>query len=326
MLPAMSMRRVLLVALTLATCASACGNDKRAPRTTATARDAGPPPPPRTVGDPLGEASLMADIEWLTASPRRGRGAATADAQDVARWLVSELTQAGYSPQLQPIPAVEGQSNVIAIYGPRDDAAATIVVTAHYDHLGDVDGVVHPGADDNASGVAIALAVARDLIARRDVAGRVIFVFTGAEELGLYGARAYADHPSWPLARTRAVLNLDMVGRRFFEGTVDADATLGAVGLPDDSALFETASAVAHEAGLELVAVSPALLSLVGEDWRSDDWVFRDAGVAAVHLSTGLHGDYHKPSDTADRLSRPQMLRIARFLRALVARTATPPT
>jgi len=146
-------------------------------------------------------------------------------------------------------------------------------------------------------------------------------VFTGAEELGLFGARAYVANPPWPLARTRAVLNLDMVGRRFFESTVDADATLGAVGLPDDSGLFEIASAVAKESGLELVAVSPALLTLVGDDWRSDDWVFRDAGVPAVHLSTGLHDDYHQPTDTADRLSRPQMLRIARFLRALIART-----
>src|SRR5688500_11307510 len=136
MLPAMSKRRVLLVALALATCASACGNAKRTPRTTAAPRDAGPPPPPRTLADPLGAASLMADIEWLTASPRRGRGSARADAQEVARWLVSELTQAGYGPRLQAIRYVGGQSTVIAIHGPRDDTAAIVVVTAHYDHLG----------------------------------------------------------------------------------------------------------------------------------------------------------------------------------------------
>ena len=71
--------------------------------------------------------------------------------------------------------------------------------------------------------------------------------------------------------------------------------------------------------------MSPALVSLVGEDWRSDDWVFRQAGVPAAHFSTGLHDDYHKPTDTLDRLSRPQMLRIAKFLRGLVARTAVVP-
>jgi len=325
MLPWMSSRHAGLLAMALVACGVSCGTDRpRAPLPSPAVRDAAPAPPPGAASEPLGEASLMADIEWLTASPRHGRGSRSAESREVAKWLVSELEQAGYVVQLQPIPDVDGQSNVIAIYGPRDDAAATVMVVAHYDHLGVVDGAVYPGADDNASGVAIALAVARDLIARRDVAGRVVFAFTGAEELGLYGARAYVAKPAWPLARTRAVLNLDMVGRRFFESTVDADATLGAVGLPDDSALFETATATAKDSGLELVSVSPALLSLVGEDWRSDDWVFRDAGVAAVHLSTGLHADYHKPSDTADRLSRPQMVRIARFLRALVARTATP--
>ncbi len=274
---------------------------------------------------PLAIASVIADVEWLAAPERRGRGSTSADAQAVARWLADELAQAGYAPTAQPIAAAAGQVNVVAVYGPRDDAAPTVVVTAHYDHLGVVDGVLHPGADDNASGVAIALAVARDLQARRDVAGRVIFVFTGAEETGLFGARAYVDAPAHPLADTRVVINLDMVGRRFFEGMADQDATLGAVGLPADPALFDLAEAAAAGQGLTLLAVSPALVALVGEDWRSDDWVFRDRGVAAVHLSTGLHPDYHQPTDTIDRLDRGQLERIARFLRAFVARAADRP-
>jgi aminopeptidase N len=314
----------VLAAVALAGALGACGKEPARPPVSARlSSDAGVAPALRSGPEPLGEASLMADIEWLTAPARRGRGSRSAEAAEVARWLAGELAQAGYTPVLQPIPAVEGQVNVVAVYGPREEGARTMLVTAHYDHMGEIDGVIHPGADDNASGVAVALAVARDLAARRDVRGRVIFAFLGAEEIGLLGARAYADAPIHPLAETRAVLNLDMVGRRFFEATIGADAMLGAVGLPDDSDLFGEASAVAAELGLELIAVSPLLLALVGEDWRSDDWVFRELGVPAVHLSTGLHGDYHRPSDTADRLSRPQLMRIARFLRALLARTAT---
>jgi Zn-dependent M28 family amino/carboxypeptidase len=288
----------------------ACGNEKpRAQPRVAVPADAAPAaPPPPAPSDPLAEASLAADLEWLTA---------------VAKWIAGELEQAGYTTTLQPIPAVEGQFNVLAVYGPRDEAARTVLVSAHYDHLGEVDGVVYPGADDNASGVAVALAVARDVAARRDVAGRVVFAFFGAEEIGLYGAHAYAAKPLHPLDETRAVFNLDMVGRKFFESAVGADATLGSVGLPDDSEIFEAAETAAKDAGLELLAVSPALVALVGEDWRSDDWVFRDLGVPAVHFSTGIHDEYHQSSDTLDRLSRPQMLRIARFLRALVAATAT---
>jgi len=323
MLPSMKVRQaaVVLSAVLLA----ACGNERPRPASgVAPARDAAAAPvalPPAS--DPLAEASLIADLEWLTAAARKGRGGKSAEAIEVATWLVGELEQAGYTTTLQPIPSVEGQFNVIAVYGPRDDAARTILVSAHYDHLGDVDGAIHPGADDNASGVAVALAVARDLAARRDVPGRVVFAFFGAEELGLLGAQAYVADPVHALAETRAVFNLDMVGRKFFESAVGADATLGSVGLPDDSELFDAAEAAAKDAGLELVAVSPALVALVGEDWRSDDWVFRDRGVPAVHFSTGIHEDYHRPSDTLDRLSRPQMLRITRFLRALVAATAT---
>ncbi|MCB9560931.1 MAG: M20/M25/M40 family metallo-hydrolase [Kofleriaceae bacterium] len=277
---------------------------------------------PATADDPLGAASLMADVEWLAAPARHGRGSRSADARAVAAWLGDELRQAGYAPTTLAIPEVDDQVDVVAVYGPRDDLAPTIVVTAHYDHLGEVDGTLYPGADDNASGVAVALGVARDLAARRDVAGRVVFVFTGAEELGLYGARAYAEAPAYPLGQTRVVINLDMVGRRFFEGTADQDATLGAVGLPGDATLLELGEAAAAAAGVALVAVSAELLTLVGEDWRSDDWVFRDRGVPAVHLSTGLNPDYHQPTDTPDRVSRAQLERVARFLRGWVSRLA----
>jgi Zn-dependent M28 family amino/carboxypeptidase len=309
-------------ALALSVAAVACGKDGPRPAVIPVApADAAAPAGP-SISDALDEASLVADIEWLTATQRKGRGSRSAEAEEVAAWLVAELEQVGYAPTTQPILGVDGQRNVLAVYGPRDDAARTVVVSAHYDHLGEVDGTIFPGADDNASGVAIALAVARDLAARRDVPGRVVFAFFAAEEIGLLGARAYVASPLHPLADTRAVFNLDMVGRRFFESSVDADATLGSVGLPDDRELLDAAEAAATATGLEVVSVSPALVALVGEDWRSDDWVFREAGVTAVHFSTGLHADYHQPTDTPDRLSRPQLVRIAQFLRDLVARTA----
>ncbi len=329
-------RRAAALALALGLAIAGCRSDG-APRpgartTTAEPADAGaagvtvrPVAPAPPAGDALALDSLLADIEWLASPERRGRGSTSDDAVAVARWLVDELTAAGYAPTTQPIDGAPGQVNVLAVWGGRDDGVPAVVVTAHYDHLGVVDGVVHPGADDNASGVAVALAVARDVAAHRDVAGRVVFAFLGAEEPGLFGARAYVAAPPHPLAATRVVLNLDMVGRRFFEGTMDQDATIGAVGLPDDPALLALGEAAAAEAGLSLVAVSPELIALVGEDWRSDDWVFRDRGVAAVHLSTGLHPDYHRPTDTIDRLSRPQLERVARLLRGLVTRAAARP-
>jgi hypothetical protein len=70
------------------------------------------------------------------------------------------------------------------------------------------------------------------------------------------------------------------------------------------------------------MTATPRMVKLIGQDWRSDDWVFRDRGVTAVHLSTGLHDDYHQPTDTLDKLSRPQLVRNTRFLRELLVRVA----
>jgi Zn-dependent M28 family amino/carboxypeptidase len=278
------------------------------------AAPAAPPRPPA-----LSEESIVADLTWLTEPARRGRGSRSPEARDVARWIERELTAAGYAPIIQPIDQVPGQVNVIAVHG-ATATGATVVVSAHYDHLGEIDGVVYPGADDNASGVAVALAVARDVAARRAITGRVVFVFTGAEEIGLYGAIAYADAPVHPLAETRLVINLDMVGRRLFESALDKDAALGVIGLDGD--LATTAAEIGVTAGLELMTATPGMVRLIGQDWRSDDWVFRDRGMRAVHLSTGLHDDYHRATDSLDRLSRAQLVKIARFLDELVIATA----
>jgi Zn-dependent M28 family amino/carboxypeptidase len=279
-------------------------------------------PPPTPAPPPvanISEARIAADIAWLTADARGGRGSRSADARATADWLAGELAAACYRPTRQRIPTVPGQDNIIATYG---SGAKAVVVSAHYDHLGTIDGAIYHGADDNASGVAVALAVARDLAARHDVRGRVIFVFTGAEEIDLDGARAFVADPPLPLDQIRVAINLDMVGRHLFASAIDEDGGLAAVGLNVDLDVGDAARAAATHAGIHLVEAMPGMLSLVGQDHRSDDWAFRDRGVVAVHLSTGINGEYHTPRDTADRLSHPQLLRIARFLRELVAATA----
>src|SRR5262249_60897035 len=112
----------------------------------------------------------------LAGGGRRGGGSTTAAARATADWLVAQLAAAGYHPTRQPIPTVPGQDNVLAMYG--SGTGRVVVVSAHYDHLGVIGGEIYRGADDNASGVAVALAVARDLAARHDVRGRVLFAFT----------------------------------------------------------------------------------------------------------------------------------------------------
>jgi Zn-dependent M28 family amino/carboxypeptidase len=259
----------------------------------------------------MSEDSLVADVRWLVDPARAGRG--PDDAALTASWIASELSAAGYTPVLQPI-GTSNHHNVIASHG---SGAAAMLVVAHYDHLGVIGGAMYPGADDNASGVAVALAVARRLRQQTaQPAMRVVFVFTGLEEQGLRGARTYVTNATLPLAEIRAVINLDMVGRELF----GQPALLAAVGLPEDEELFEHATAAAASAGVTLSPLRAAMVTLVKQDHRSDDWVFRDAGISAVHLSSGIDEHYHQPTDTIDKIVPAQLVRTAKLVLALLQR------
>ncbi len=177
-------------------------------------------------------------------------------------------------------------------------ASEWIVVGAHYDHLG-MGGQYsrapgkrepHLGADDNASGTALVLEVAHRLthMAQRP-ARNVLFASFGAEEIGLIGSRFWIDHPTVPAAKIVAMINADMVGRmRQRQLLVDGVATAG--GWPD---LVKAASA-----GLRLD------ITFGGEGYgASDHATFTGAKIPVAFLFTGVHEDYHLPSDTADKIN-----------------------
>src|SRR4029453_8015333 len=105
--------------------------------------------------------------------------------------------------------------NGIGILPGRDPALAgqAVVLSAHYDHLGFAGGAIYPGADDNASGTAVVVELARAFAAAGSLDRTLVFVLFGAEEIGLVGSGHYVRHPSVPLAQTVAMLNFDMVGR-----------------------------------------------------------------------------------------------------------------
>src|SRR5262249_26546942 len=106
-------------------------------------------------------------------------------------------------------------SNVVAVLPGTDPklAGEAVVVGAHYDHLGRVDGQVHPGAADNASGTAVVLGLARTFSAAGGAPRTLVFALFAGEELGLLGSAHYVRNPEWPLERTVAMVNFDMVGR-----------------------------------------------------------------------------------------------------------------
>lgn len=203
--------------------------------------------------------------------------------------------------------------NVVGIVPGRDPGLAddTVVVGAHYDHLGRVDGAVHPGADDNASGTAVVAGLAHAFAAAGGAPRTLVFAFFGAEEVGLVGSGHYVRHPSRPLARTIGMVNFDMVGRLRGE-------RLSVSGIDSAAGLREVVEAAARAESLGA--------ALRGTPFGPSDHArFYRAGVPVLFFHTGTHDDYHRPSDTAEKLETAGMARIAAVGAQVVERLASAP-
>ena len=212
----------------------------------------------------------------------------------------------------------------------------TILVTSHYDHLGVQNGVLYPGANDNGSGTVAMLEVARQLAAARP-ARSVLFVSFGSEEQLMLGSYHYVARPLRPLATTRAVINLDMIGRGeahtaesagaypITAGRSDELNLVGAVYSPDLADLLRREAG--REAGLTLSDKFDRDSSM-RTLFRCDHLPFLQKGIPAVWLFGGFHPGYHEPADTVDRIDFEKMARTVRLtvdaVRAL-ASTAAPP-
>jgi len=192
-----------------------------------------------------------------------------------------------------------------------------IVIGAHYDHLGlgrngnslatgaDI-GKPHVGADDNASGTAAVLAVA-GAVARMPVRRRNLAVgLWSAEELGLIGSSAFVNAPPFPLNQIAAYLNFDMVGR-----------------MQDNKlAVQATGSSATWASLIERANVAAGFnLTLQPDPYQPTDVAtFNQAAVPSLNFTTGAHLDYHKPSDTADKIDYEDLDRIAEFATSIAAR------
>jgi hypothetical protein len=183
-----------------------------------------------------------------------------------------------------------------------------VVVGAHYDHLGlggsgslapDAGRAIHNGADDNASGTATVIEIAR-LLEGTSLPCDVIFALWSGEELGLLGSEHWAEHPTVPLGRVTANLNLDMVGRA-------GNGKLQVLGAGTSPAFAGWVKRAGVASGLDLT-VSVAGGALGGS---SDHQSFLKRSIPALHLFSGLHADYHKPSDDADKFEAEGAAKVA---------------
>lgn len=246
---------------------------------------------------------LESDVKALASEAFSGRETGTPGEEKAARHIIGELRRAGLQPVLQPFEGhgTVGRNVVAVIPGKMDEA---VVIGAHYDHLGSDDKKVYAGADDNASGTAVAIEMARRFAKKPTKRAIVIVTFSG-EEMGVLGSRYYVNHPA-ALEATVAMINMDMVGR-----------------LKENLIVF---GADTGDHFKEYLADSPIKIAYnkdaVGP---SDHTSFVLKGIPAVHLFTGAHPDYHKPGDTADKINYEGLKKVADLVETLARRVADAP-
>jgi hypothetical protein len=220
--------------------------------------------------------------------------------------------------------------NVIGVLeGKGPLANETVVVGAHYDHLGyggfgslagaGATGKIHHGADDNGSGSTTVVELARRFGAMKDRQGRrMVFMTFTAEERGLIGSRHYCSkEPLFPLKDTVAMYNLDMVGRIKDEVPDGAKPKLFVLGM--DTAKGFDDLLKKHNTDFEL---SKEFGSVFG---ASDHFSFYQQRIPVLFCFTGLHPDYHRPTDTSDKINVSGMKRVADFSERILIELTTDP-
>jgi hypothetical protein len=262
-------------------------------------------------------------VDLLAADALEGRAAGSRGGQAAARYIETQLATLGLAPAGEggryTQPFYGSHRNVIARLEGHDEAFKDewIVICAHYDHVGygtaqtsnGPIGYIHNGADDNASGVAVLLETIEAFWHLHQPPRRsILFAFWDGEEQGLLGSKYWMNHPTVPVSNVRLALNCDMVGR-LRNGRLELGGSRSGFGLR------------------QLLASRTLPTDLwIHYDWElkenSDHWPFFQWNIPVVLLHTGLHDDYHRPSDDVERINREGMQDVAAYLFDLAYRAA----
>ena len=218
---------------------------------------------------------------------------------------------------------VETKNVVGVLEGAGPLADETIVIGAHYDHLGHggllsgslafLSKDIHNGADDNASGTALVIELARRLAKRADpLPRRVVFIAFSGEERGLLGSAHYVEHPLYPLESTAMMFNFDMVGR------LNEQKELTVYGTGTTPGIDTLVDALGKSSGFVIKKIADGF-------GPSDQQSFYVKDIPVLFAFTGTHRDYHRPSDDTERINFQGMERIADFAELLVLDLARRP-
>jgi hypothetical protein len=277
-------------------------------------------------------SSLKKDVYFLAADDLGGRAIGTTGEQKAAEYLAQEFEKLGLTPMgtdgffqeftvskpsnphEEAVIGTDGAGvtgrNVVAFLDKKADK--TIVIGAHFDHLGmggqgslhRGDSAIHNGADDNASGTAALLALAK-IFKYETLKSNILFIAFSGEENGLWGSNYFVKNPTLDLKTINYMINMDMVGR------LNPEKSLAVHGV-GTSPSFPPVLDPINADSLKLVPSE----SGVGP---SDHTSFYLQDLPVLHFFTGQHADYHKPSDDADKINYEGLVQVVRYISRLIA-------
>ncbi|MDX1650869.1 MAG: M28 family peptidase [Brumimicrobium sp.] len=208
--------------------------------------------------------------------------------------------------------------NVVAFIEGKELKDEVVVITAHMDHLGAEDGEIYNGADDNATGTAALLEIAQAFsLAKKDghqMKRSLLIMPVSGEEKGLLGSRFYSENPIFPLSLTLANLNIDMIGRNDeFHDSSNYVYVIGSNMISDE--LHD----INEEANRKYVGIDLDYTYNSFDDpnryyFRSDHYNFAKHGIPSIFYFSGVHEDYHKPSDTVDKINFEKVETVTRLV------------
>ncbi|WP_276481189.1 M28 family peptidase [Paraflavitalea pollutisoli] len=213
-------------------------------------------------------------------------------------------------------------SNVVGVLEGTDKKDEYVFLTAHYDHVGvNAAGQIHYGADDDGSGTVTILELAEAFI-KAKAAGKgprrtIVFMTVSGEEKGLWGSEYYSEHPIFPLDKTTVDLNIDMIGR--IDPTRKIGDSTNYVYVVGDDKLSSDLRIISEAANKKYTKLELDYKFNDPNDkeriyYRSDHYNFARKGVPIIFYFNGTHADYHRPTDTPDKIDYVQMAKRAKLV------------
>ena len=272
--------------------------------------------------------NLKRDLYIIASDEMQGRDTGSPGQKKAGEYMINQYKKngIGHPPSMssyyQKVPSeymskrkkINDSENILAYIEGSEKPNEIIVVSAHYDHVGMNNGQIYNGADDDGSGTVGVMAIA-EAFRKAKKAGHgpkrsILFLHVTGEEKGLFGSSYYSDNPIFPLANTVADLNIDMIGRvdPLHKDNPNFVYVVGSEMLSSQlKEAVEKANKATHNLYLDYKYDDPKDPDRIY--YRSDHYNFAKHNIPIAFFFDGIHEDYHKPTDTPDKIDYPLLMK-----------------